>query len=82
MVPRSKGIAVVRASLTSTTGRSSDVLIPSSKNTFAFVSATHGGDGFLLYAGLETMLETGAGGSNDNLVSKCDFSYAVANGVH
>jgi parallel beta-helix repeat protein len=50
-------------------------------NVFAFNSATHGGDGFFLYAGNETLQKTGAGGCNDNLVYRNDFSHAAANGI-
>jgi hypothetical protein len=52
-----------------------------SRNTFALNSATHGGDGFFLYAGNETLKKTGEGGCNDNVVEKCEFSHAVANGI-
>jgi parallel beta-helix repeat protein len=51
------------------------------RNRFTDNSATHGGDGFFLYAGHETTKETGAGGCNDNLVERNDFSHAVANGI-
>lgn len=50
-------------------------------NVFAFNSATHGGDGFFLYAGNETVKRTGRGGCNRNLVYRNDFSHAVANGI-
>lgn len=50
-------------------------------NVFAYNSATHGGDGFFLYAGHETTQRTGKGGCNRNLVYGNDFSYAVANGI-
>ncbi len=53
----------------------------SSRNTFIRNSATHGGDGFFLYAGNETTKKTGKGGSNDNIVTDNDFSFAVANGI-
>lgn len=52
-----------------------------SDNVFAFNSATHGGDGFFLYAGNETLERTGKGGCNRNLVYGNDFSHAVANGI-
>lgn len=52
-----------------------------SRNTFALNSATHGGDGFFLYAGNETLKKTGEGGCNENVVWKNDFSHAVANGI-
>ena len=49
-------------------------------NTFAYNSATHSGDGFFLWAGQYTM-DTGKGGSNDNIIEHNDFSYAPTNGV-
>lgn len=52
----------------------------SSHNVIAFNSATHSGDGIFLWAGYST-LETGLGGSNDNLIYGNDFSFAPANGV-
>ena len=52
----------------------------SSSNVIAYNSATHGGDGFFLWAGQSTM-DTGDGGANDNLVYKNDFSYAPANAI-
>jgi len=52
-----------------------------SDNVFARNSATHGGDGFFLYAGHETTQRTGKGGCNGNLVIGNDFSFAVANGI-
>lgn len=52
-----------------------------SDNVFAYNRATHGGDGFFLYAGNETVNKTGEGGCNRNLVYKNDFSHAVANGI-
>jgi parallel beta-helix repeat protein len=52
----------------------------SSRNTVAFNSATHGGDGLFLWAGQSTM-DTGRGGSNDNVFFGNDFSHAVANGI-
>lgn len=52
-----------------------------SNNLFAYNSATHGGDGFFLFAGLETIDETGGGGCNDNLVFRNDFSHASNNGI-
>ena len=53
----------------------------SHRNRFFQNSATHGGDGFFLYAGHETTKRTGEGGSNDNVVEENDFSHAVANGI-
>lgn len=52
----------------------------SSNNLFAYNSATHGGDGFFLWAG-QTTMDSGWGGSNDNLLYANDFSHAAANGV-
>ena len=52
-----------------------------SRNVFAFNSATHGGDGFFLYSGNETLNETGVGGCDDNLVYGNDFSHASNNGI-
>lgn len=52
----------------------------SSNNLVAFNSATHGGDGLFLWAGNYTM-NTGQGGSNDNLFLANDFSFAPANGL-
>jgi parallel beta-helix repeat protein len=52
-----------------------------SDNVFAYNSATHGGDGFFLYAGNETLHRTGTGGSNRNLLYRNDFSHAAANGI-
>jgi len=53
----------------------------SSRNLFARNSATHGGDGFFLFAGNDTLKETGEGGCNDNIVFGNDFSHAVANAI-
>lgn len=52
-----------------------------SDNLFALNSATHGGDGFFLYAGNETLRVTGEGGCNRNVLYRNDFSHAVANGI-
>jgi nitrous oxidase accessory protein NosD len=52
-----------------------------SDNVFALNSATHGGDGFFLYAGNQTLHETGQGGCNGNVLYRNDFSHAVANGI-
>lgn len=52
----------------------------SNGNVFAYNSATHGGDGFFLWAGQHTM-DTGEGGCNDNLVVGNDFSHAPTNGI-
>ena len=50
------------------------------KNVFAYNSATHGGDGFFLWAG-QTTMDTGQGGCNDNLLYGNDFSHAPTNGI-
>lgn len=50
------------------------------RNTFAYNSATHSGDGFFLWAGQSTM-DTGRGGCDDNLVFANDFSHAPTNGI-
>ncbi len=52
----------------------------SHRNVFAYNSATHGGDGFFLWAGQSTM-DTGKGGCNDNLLYANDFSHSPANGI-
>ncbi len=52
----------------------------SSRNMVAYNSITHGGDGLFLWAGQSTM-DTGQGGSNDNLFQLNDFSHAVTNGI-
>ena len=52
-----------------------------SDNVFALNGATHGGDGFFLFAGLETIEETGQGGCNRNIVYGNDFSHASNNGI-
>jgi len=52
-----------------------------SDNVFAYNSATHGGDGFFLWAGHETLDKTGEGGCNRNLLYRNDFSHAAANGI-
>lgn len=52
----------------------------SNKNTFAYNSVTHSGDGFFLWAGQSTM-DTGKGGCNDNIVYGNDFSFAPTNGI-
>ena len=51
-----------------------------SRNLFAYNSATHGGDGFFLWAGQQTM-DSGEGGCNDNLLYANDLSHAVTNGI-
>ena len=51
------------------------------ENVFAYNSATHGGDGFFLYAGNETLERTGEGGCNRNILYRNDFSHAAANGI-
>lgn len=52
----------------------------SSKNIFAYNTATHSGDGFFLWAG-QTTIDTGTGGCNDNFIYGNDFSYAPTNGI-
>lgn len=52
----------------------------SSNNLFAYNSATHSGDGFFLWAG-QTTMDSGWGGSNDNVLYGNDFSHAPTNGV-
>ena len=52
----------------------------SSTNVVAYNSITHGGDGLFLWAGQSTM-DTGKGGSNDNLFYRNDFSHAPTNGI-
>ena len=52
----------------------------SSHNTVAYNSITHGGDGLFLWAGQSTM-DTGKGGSNDNVFAANDFSHAPTNGI-
>jgi parallel beta-helix repeat protein len=51
-----------------------------SNNVVAYNSMTHSGDGLFLWAGQHTM-DTGQGGSNDNLFLLNDFSYAPTNGM-
>ena len=51
-----------------------------SRNVFAYNSVTHGGDGFFLWAGQQTM-DTGRGGCDDNLLYGNDFSHAPTNGI-
>ena len=51
-----------------------------SHNVFAYNSATHSGDGFFLWAGNSTM-DSGEGGSNNNIIAFNDFSYAPTNGI-
>jgi parallel beta-helix repeat protein len=52
----------------------------SNNNIVGLNSATHGGDGLFLWAGNYTM-NTGQGGSNDNVFYANDFSFAPANGM-
>jgi len=61
---------------------SADLLMyeQSSNNVVAFNSMTHGGDGLFLWAGQSTM-DTGKGGSNDNLFYANDFSFAPTNAM-
>jgi nitrous oxidase accessory protein NosD len=51
-----------------------------SRNVVAYNSMTHSGDGVFLWAGQHTM-DTGEGGSNDNLFLMNDVSYAPTNGL-
>ena len=51
-----------------------------SGNVVAFNSMTHSGDGLFLWAGQSTM-DSGTGGSNDNLFYGNDFSFAPTNGM-
>ena len=61
---------------------SADLLLyeQSNRNIVAFNSLTHGGDGVFLWAG-QTTMDSGQGGSNDNLFYGNNVSYATANGV-
>jgi parallel beta-helix repeat protein len=52
----------------------------SSNNVVAWNTVTHGGDGLFLWAGQSTM-DTGEGGTNDNLIVANDFSFAPTNGM-
>ena len=52
----------------------------SSNNLFYKNSVTHSGDGFFLWAG-QTTMDSGRGGSNDNIIQENDFSYAATNGI-
>jgi len=52
----------------------------SCRNVVAYNSMTHSGDGLFLWAGQSTM-DTGEGGSNDNIFVGNDFSYAPTNGM-
>jgi nitrous oxidase accessory protein NosD len=52
----------------------------SSNNRVAHNSVTHGGDGLFLWAGQSTM-DSGKGGSNENIFYRNDFSHAPANGI-
>ncbi|HEU4761819.1 MAG TPA: right-handed parallel beta-helix repeat-containing protein [Gemmatimonadales bacterium] len=51
-----------------------------SGNFVAYNSMTHSGDGLFLWAGQSTM-DSGTGGSNDNLFYGNDFSFAPTNGM-
>ncbi len=61
---------------------SADMLVyeQSSANIVAYNSATHGGDGFFLWAG-QTTMDSGTGGANDNILYKNNFSFSPANGI-
>ncbi len=50
------------------------------QNIFAYNSATHGGDGFFLWAGQQTM-DSGEGGCNDNLLYGNDLSDSPCNAI-
>jgi nitrous oxidase accessory protein NosD len=57
-------------------------------NLFAYDSATHGGDGLFLFAGMDTVQgrafqkgEMDAGGADRNIWYRNDFSFAVANAI-
>ncbi|HLO98568.1 MAG TPA: right-handed parallel beta-helix repeat-containing protein, partial [Fimbriimonas sp.] len=52
----------------------------SHRNTFAYNSVTHGGDGFFLWAG-QTTMDSGKGGCNDNIIYGNDFSFSPTNGI-
>jgi parallel beta-helix repeat protein len=52
----------------------------SSRNVVAWNSVTHGGDGLFLWAG-QTTMDSGQGGSNDNLFLGNDFSFAATNAM-
>ncbi len=49
-------------------------------NVFAHNSVTHGGDGFFLWAG-QTMMDTGKGGCNGNVLYGNDFSHSPCNAI-
>jgi parallel beta-helix repeat protein len=61
---------------------SADLLLyeQSSHNIVAFNTMTHGGDGLFLWAGQSTM-DSGQGGSNDNVFYANDFSFAPTNAM-
>jgi len=61
---------------------SADLLLyeQSNRNVVAFNSLTHGGDGVFLWAG-QTTMDSGQGGSNDNLFYGNNVSFATANGI-
>jgi hypothetical protein len=50
------------------------------RNTVAYNSVTHSGDGLFLWAGQSTM-DSGEGGCNDNVFYGNDFSHAPTNGI-
>jgi parallel beta-helix repeat protein len=52
----------------------------SNRNIVAWNSATHSGDGLFLWAG-QTTMDSGAGGSNDNVIYANDFSWAPTNAM-
>ena len=61
---------------------SADLLLfeQSDSNVVIANSLTHGGDGVFLWAG-QTTMDSGTGGSNDNVFLGNDVSYATANGI-
>lgn len=52
----------------------------SNENFIGYNSCTHSGNGLLLWAGQSTM-DSGEGGSNDNVIYGNNFSFAAANGI-
>lgn len=56
------------------------VFDPCNANEFAFNSATHGGDGFFLWPG-QSVMDTGKGGDERNILFGNDFSHSPCNGI-
>lgn len=52
----------------------------SNENLIGYNSCTHSSNGLILWAGQST-IDSGEGGSNDNVIYGNNFSYAVANGI-